>query len=768
MRIITNANLAAFILGALSTFLLPELPTRDVLLFIIVTASALLLVSKTRLMAVCLFGIAWFASVGHWALHWQLPQDKINKVVTFDGYVTSAQNYQHYGLYVVAFDRLDSERLLLSPLVRLIGPAAESNISPGSKISGSAILQRPKSVENKGGFSRVLWMMSQGVNGVGHIQSDFPLVISEREAPYRYQLSESSWVNGLENGRLIMALGWGDRSKLTPSDWTVLQETGTAHLLAISGMHLGLVAAIILPLSAVFLWIAVKAANVRMQIAIQPLAIIITLIACTLYAMLSGFASPVVRALYALLIYFLLVLGNRSWRPSTLFLVVVTMLILVAPMRFFSLSLWLSLIAVIGVIIAMWFWASLGVFTSALTKWTRAVISLAFLQLMLLVWLMPISVNEFGETPVVGLLVNLIALPYVGFVLLPLTLICVVTFGVFAHVPVWLADATDSCFTILVMFLNEAADSAFSISNMTLMSAIELYFGVAGILLFVLIKGPVRWFVLGMGLLPSFTHLLSPKAPHWQVHAVDVGQGLAVVIQVNDDAVLYDTGASFDNGSMAKAAIIPLLPKLGVKNLRRIYISHGDDDHAGGLADMLLAFPDTEVVTSPEDCNTSHNRQFYGLRLRVLWPSGSSLLLDDVGKSSNDTSCVIEVSDGKRRVLLPGDISKEVEWRLLKSGKLRPTNILFSPHHGSNSSSSYAFIQAVAPQHVVHSQGHRHRWGFPHDEVVKRYRDLNVTQWKTSESGQITISIPYNQELPIEIQTFRHHMRPFWYYAQRE
>jgi competence protein ComEC len=242
-----------------------------------------------------------------------------------------------------------------------------------------------------------------------------------------------------------------------------------------------------------------------------------------------------------------------------------------------------------------------------------------------------------------------------------------------------------------------------------------------------------------------------------------VGQGASVIISKNNKVIIYDVGASYPSGfNIADSVLLPILQARGLSSVDMVFISHGDNDHAGSLPQLIKGIYVSEVLTNQDRCQQKMDINWQGLRIKSLWP-------DDVLKyNDNNGSCVIKISDQYHSILLPGDIDKSIEKQLVN---LRPkhlqADVLLAPHHGSNTSSSSEFIQTVGAQYVVFSQGFMNRWGFPRQEVVDRYQANTPanqpTLFSTSSSGQVSFYIEYNSPTSIIVKTFRQDIYPYWY-----
>ena len=256
------------------------------------------------------------------------------------------------------------------------------------------------------------------------------------------------------------------------------------------------------------------------------------------------------------------------------------------------------------------------------------------------------------------------------------------------------------------------------------------------------------------------------KHAEFALAVIDVGQGLSVLLQTQNHALLFDTGPEFPSGfNTVQAAVLPYLNSQHIHRLDKLILSHGDKDHLGGLTHLLENISVAEISSGepkrvsaylkPAQCRRGDSWQWDGVNFDVLWPVSEPLEDKKIKPTHNNQSCVLRISTAQQSALLMGDIEKSVEQWLIANDSHLQANLLLAPHHGSNSSSSQALIQAVSPAWVVFSAGYRSRFGHPHHKVVQRYADAGVNMATTAACGMFQYS-------KSELSCFRQHGQRRW------
>jgi competence protein ComEC len=276
-----------------------------------------------------------------------------------------------------------------------------------------------------------------------------------------------------------------------------------------------------------------------------------------------------------------------------------------------------------------------------------------------------------------------------------------------------------------------------------------------------------------MALMPAYT----VPAGGARIVVLDAGQGLAAVVATKTHALVYDTGPRFNDSVDAGGRIVaPYLRAAGVARLDAMIVSHADNDHSGGAVSLLHALPVARFVSSlPDDhpvlsatsptratrCTTGARWEWDGVAFEILHPAPAAYA--EPLRKSNDLSCVLRVDTAGGSVLLTGDIEAPAEAELLARREHVRAEVLVVPHHGSRTSSTPAFIEAVAPRIAIVAAGYRNRFGHPRREVMARYARVNASRPRTDRDGAITVTLVPGQ--PIEAVAERVRRHRYWYDA---
>jgi competence protein ComEC len=695
------------------------------------------------------------ASVGHWQYSLQLSSEQTSQPVQIIGEVNSLVIAEQNIRFNLKVTQIADQHLLFAKIFRLSWREPSWQVQQGQQVKLLVKVKPPHGLANEAGFNYQQWLFSEGINATGYVKSDDDNTLLANVKSIRQTLLNRMLAFDLPQRSWLAALTFGYRGLLTPEDWHLVQKTGVAHLIAISGLHLALVASVSYVLIA---WVGgglISRFYSLHSINLHNVAMLLTLFTTLAYSALAGFGLPTLRAWLMLFLFSMFFLWNKHLGAKRLILLGLTGFVLLFPLSIFGLSFWLSFSAVIIICFIFWRWPV----KQANFSLTAILCGMVKVQLCLTVLMLPLVAWQFSYISTVAPFVNLIAVPVVTMVLVPICLVAVICL-VFR--PDWafeLFSYADLILSYGLTFLNFSLKINASFFNIPAFPAAVWFF------VFLFVLGcclPYFWLnkkYLFLLLLPLASHLLTPKINTWQLDVLDVGHGLAVIISKNEHVIIYDVGASYPSGfNMADSVLLPILQARGLSKVDLVFISHGDNDHAGSLPQLLKGIQVSQVITNQDKCQQNFAISWQGLRIKALWPDNA------LKHNDNNGSCVIKVSDQYHSILLPGDINKSIEKQLVDLyPKKLGSDILVAAHHGSNTSSSAEFIQTVGAKYVIFSQGFMNRWHFPRQEVVDRYQTYNPVLFSTSHSGQVSFQIEYNSSTPIILKTFRQDIYPYWY-----
>ncbi len=596
------------------------------------------------------------------------------------------------------------------------------------------LLKPPWGPVNFQGPDREKWLFASGIGAVASVRAGRLESEAGSAGKWLAALRESIFRrigHSLADERqagIVQALAVADRSGIGRTDRQLLALTGTSHLLAISGLHIGLAAAGGMLLTR---WLGWFLPFAMMGRGFHLLGLGGGLLAAAAYAALAGFGVPTVRSLLMLFVATLAISASRSIHPGRAWLLAMAAVLLINPFAALGAGFWFSFTAV---------GALLWVFVPRCgqRRWWR---SMLMAQGAVMLVLLPVSAMWFQAFSLVSFAANLVAIPLVSFGVVPFVLAGVALLAVSGSMATLAWSVAGGVAGVLLDFLQLMATIQ---GEMTLLAAPSLagaLLALLGALLLLLPRGiPGRWYGLFL-LAPLFLPTHRPAEPGAvDVEILDAGQGTAVLVRAAGRTLLYDSGPGDGAGrDLVSSVIAPAVDRAGGRPPDRVIISHGDLDHAGGLWSLRARYPAaafqanlSQGQTDLDDCHAPTHWAWQETEFEVLHPTGA------LPYRGNDSSCVIAIERRGRRILLSGDISATVEARLLLDG-LRQSELLLVPHHGSRTSSSRAFIEAANPRAAVATASLGNRFGFPRPEIRRRYTVAGIPFWSTGECGALRI-----------------------------
>ena len=649
-----------------------------------------------------------------------------------------------------------------------------AELRAGDRWQFTARLKAPHGNLNPHGFDYELRLWEQGVGATGYVRS------GPRDVPPR-RLTEGGW--SLERWRqsvrdrilgdagdaesrrfagIVAALVTGDQNVIERADWDVFRATGVAHLMSISGLHITMFAWLA---AACIGWAWRRSARLGLPARWDPcqrlpapaVALIGGVLLATGYALFSGWGVPAQRTVLMLGTFALLKLMGLRWPWWLSWLLACAVVLAFDPWALTQAGFWLSFVAV-GVLFATDPGASRADQTSAGGRFVRLLRE----QWVVTLALTPLSLILFGQASVVGLLSNLLAIPWVTLVVTPLSLLGVL------WAPLWQAAAW--ALWPLAWVLQWLASWPWTSVSM---AAAPWALGAAalagGVLL--ALRWPWQWRLAGVPLLMPLLFWQAPRpAPgQFELLAADVGQGNAVIVRTARHTLVYDAGPRYSLESDAgHRVLVPLLRALG-ERVDMLVLSHRDSDHTGGARAVLAMHRGATLLSSIEEghelqgartamrCQAGQRWTWDGVDFSVLYPLPAHYAAP---AKPNALSCVLRVQAGDLSALLPGDIEAPQEQALLARGADLAADVLLVPHHGSRTSSSLAFVQAVRPRWALVQAGYRNRFGHPVAEVMARYPSVGAQVVDSPHCG----AMHWHTARPDVVQCERQDAARYWHH----
>jgi competence protein ComEC len=616
--------------------------------------------------------------------------------------------------------------------------------APGELWQLEVRLKRPRGTSNPGVFDYETWLFRERIGATGYVANgkrNQRMGIATIPLPdrWRHRFVRRAALLGKDPGTVavIAAVTVGARHLVTPDQWLRYARSGTTHLMAISGLHIGLAAAATNYLALACLALLRCRGNQR------RIALGVALLAAAGYASLSGFAVPAERATLMLAVLALALASAREPNGSVILAASCALVVLGDPLATLTPGFRLSFAAVLLLL-----WLSRrrarGAASSLRARGVRLARGLGAIQVFLLIGLAPLTILIFGRVSVVAPLVNLVAVPLFSTVTVPMSLAGFVLDGPAAAVGDELLRFAAASITWLEWLIETSLTLPYATVVMPRIT------GIASIYLALL----VTWVVLPpgwpgrqlawLGFAALALHRVDgPPAGCFDAAVLDVGQGLAVLVRTRDRILLYDTAAAFPGGSsVAQRVILPYLVGQGIDRIDRLVVSHSDIDHAGGVGDVLSGVevgnlqsgePLDGVPSSP--CRRGEAWDWNGVTFRILHPPPRTLLV------GNDVSCVLRIEAGDSALLLTGDIEARAEQLLVAGAAPLRAEAAVVPHHGSDTSSSRPFVAATAARFAIVSAGYRNRWDLPKPDVEERWREAGAELLMTPRDGTLSLRV---------------------------
>jgi len=759
-----------FLIGTLSIHFFSTLPPLN---SVLIGALFLPIVWKfrqnlsVRLLFIILIAYAYSLFIAHSIVNGRISNEIEAKTLQITGTVLGVPHRKSDGLDF--YFEVEKSVLLDQPTVQLPFQGkiklawyrhAPPQFASGETWQLTVKLKRPQGFINTGGFDYERWLFREGILATGYVRQSHNnqrlalapqwQLDSIRERIYH---AIQAQLNNPDTAALISALSVAIRADINPAHWQIFSATGTSHLIAISGLHIAMVAGFaFVPIS--IIWMLFPALYLRVPIQIATL--LLGAVFATTYALLAGFTIPTQRALVMVLLGLLALLLKQKIPLGQILAATLWVVLLIDPLAGLSEGFWLSFFAV-----------ALIFYILAQTH-KPLPYRLFVIQLVLSFGMIPISAAFFASASLISPLANMVAIPWVTLLLAPSILLGVLFLSIAPLISYYCFALAAWGIDILLAYLGYLSKLPYSTLQFADIPPFIVIIALIGVLLMALPRYFIGRYLAIIFIAPLF--LFTPKRPAegaFKLTVLDSGQGLATVLQTQNHVLIFDTGERYsDQFDIGKMVLIPYLQSQQITAIDKLVVSHADKDHRGGAGAIINALPIVQLLSNDAlkihtrtamRCQAGQQWVWDKVKFRVLSPSQAQATL-----SQNERSCTIKVSNAQHSLLLIADIEKHTERYLLKDKRADlKADVMLVPHHGSKTSSTWPFLSAIDPQLAVVSAGYRNRFNHPSPNIMSRYQQLHIPVLNTAQQGEIQVTFP-NSSAEIEIVSKRSDNKKFW------
>lgn len=702
--------------------------------------------------ALCLLGFAWAGWRAELRLADILPAEQEGQVVEVEGYVADLPQTTRFGhRFLFTPEKIITRDAKLPQRISVNWYGDKAQVQAGERWLLVLKPKRPHGQVNPGGFDLESWFLQQGIGATATVQYGKQLpgmattawiarARSVLRDKVRAALPEAPYAG------VIAALTVGDQGSIPDEQWRRFSATGVTHLISISGLHVTMLAGLAALLVS-FVWRRIP--PLASRFGAPRAALIAAVLAALGYCALAGMAVPTQRTLLMLTVAAFCLWRARPAATSAIWAAALAVVVVIDPFAVLSVGFWLSFLTV-GAL--LWIGANrLG----EAPKWQGWILA----QWAATLGSAPILLVVFGQLPLVSPLANAFAIPLVSLVVTPLAL------AGLCDPSGWLLWLAERLFAATDWLLLQCAAFPASLLQFTPPPLWTLLPAALGVALLLAPRGvPSRWLGI-IFLLPLFALQPEPlplPLNSYRATVLDVGQGLSVLVETRNSALLFDTG-QLPNG---ERVALPALRAAGRRQLDTLLLSHNDTDHTGGAEGLRALLPVQQLRHSlPEDqpllalfpkkinCEAGQQWQQDGVSFHLLWPPAGY-----TGKDDNAKSCVLLVDNGKHRLLIPADLGGREEAQLVAAG-LPQVDVIIAAHHGGKGSSGQELIDAIAPKYAVFSAGYRNAFGHPRPDTLERYAAAGAINLRTDQSGALIFDVGEK----ISVVKWRETVRHYWY-----
>lgn len=715
----------------------------------------------------CLLGYFWGAGNNVYRQYHAFPKTLENNILLANGYIASIPECQkEYCQFEFSLEKIinSTQQWQGRALISWYYPPKKMTLKPGQRWQFYVKLKKPRGYHNPGSFDYEAWLFEKNITAKGYVYDKPPAFQSKLFNHTRWVIVEQMRQWFLEQWQpfskampfldILLALTIGTTQGITSAQWQVFTNTGTIHLISISGFHITLIAGMIYGLINA-IWRRIY--YVCQRFPAQRAGAVGALIGALIYALLAGFSIPTQRSLIMVCVFMMGILWQRQTDVWQCFRWSLLAVLLWDPFAPLNMGFWLSFSSVAVIFYVMLENPSYAPFSKRGGVCFKIILWLK-IQGFIFLGIIPFSLFWFGQVAISSLWANFVAISVTGFFVLPLALLAILIGCVYFPAAMLLMKFSHWGFAWLFVYLSWISEHHPLLWVWSIDNAWVLSFSVMGLILLLMPKGFPGRSLSVLFFLPLFFPI-TQTIPYGeaQLSLLDVGQGLASVVQTQNHVLIFDTGPKFnDTADTGKMVVLPFLKSQHIRSIDALIISHADNDHRGGMASILAAMPvkqvfvnDKKILKTAQLCVDNIAWEWDGVQFQFLTRGLSAFT------NTNDRSCVLKISNPYHSLLMPGDLEKRGEIVLIQEyGKnALKSDVLIAGHHGSKTSSSQDWIQAVSSQYVLFSAGYLNRYHFPHPDVVARYQKNAVKGLSTIDCGMIGWRITHHQEMALPLCT---------------
>lgn len=699
-----------------------------------------------------IFGFCWMFVIANITINKKVATEYLNKPIITKGYIANlATSNEIKSTFIYEVIEPFKATVKLSWYGK-----DNTNLNVGDRWSLNIKLKQNNGLRNQGSFDYEKWLFANKIGATGYVRTDDSnIILSSSNFAFVNQIRQlikekiKPYIQDLSFSGVINALIIGDRSMISDNNWELFKSTNTTHLSVISGLHIGLI-------STLFFFIATflykRLPSLLKNIPTQVISAYFGIIGALSYTFIAGFSIPTQRAFIMASVAFLSIILRLQYSVWTLYAIALIAVLIINPLSVYDVGFWLSFYVVAIILYGV------SLFNNKIK-----IMNVVYLQLLIFIAMLPVTAWFFQANYSISSLANLIAIPVFSIFVTPLSLIG----AVFALLDI--QSIANICFlvankilNILALFLQELSLLPFNKIKFSPNNITDLTILLIGFFILIMPRG-LRLKKIAILLIAIVIFTDKPNLQNTAiVDILDVSQGLSVIVRTQNHTLIYDTGSGSKSGfNMGDAAINPFLITNKINKIDTIIISHGDNDHIGGLNAILKNFKINRLITSvPEKidiaselCEAGQNWVWDDVKFEILGPQAKDKL------KGNNASCVLKISSKNASLLLTGDIEEKAEKILLKNKDINlKADIMIIPHHGSKTSSSEEFIQEVSPKIAISSAGYRNSFKHPAVAIINRYKDNSIKLLSTICSGQISFILDDN----INIKEYRKDNKKFY------